>query len=883
MSSTLFGYTPVRYNMTKRTLLSAIALLLALITVVSCGPATPVEIPDTTQSDTVADGTTAAVIDPSIPEGVLVAGPKITSSCAIVYPSGSKDIKTAAENFAAYFMKIIPGSTFTARTAREEITEEYSVVIQNDSALTGFYTIKLDGKTITVTGKEEKNTLEAISYLKLIAYNKGYFAIPEDLNIEINGGPTIFEYSPENLYYYEDVYTPALFYDFADNQVNKDNCRLVLDGVDVIDKATWGFGELLLSSVTVDPGEHTAIVYLEGTTGGAKVIETIFSCGDASEMNLYAGELHAHTSESDGQGTVKEAYTYARDVAKLDFFSITDHSNSITATKYQNTHKPVANSFNDPGTFVALYGYEQTYSAATYYGHLNTLNYTSITTRSTLLQNYYSMMAKRSDSLVMFNHPGYKWGNFCEYEFWSEAYDEVVNLAEIKGKSYDVEYALCLTKGWHVSPLYNEDNHSANWGNAYEYCGYALAPSLTRQNIIEAFQKNRTYTTTDKTLKVYYKINDEWMGSRLNNPDTLKVSVSLSTQKAIGLGKVSLIAEDNIVVASVNLGRKKTYEWNFEVDPEYDYYYIKVHSDSTWCVTAPIWIENREELTVTSIEQALVTNAVDSNDQRIIATVKNSAATDMTGVKVDFYLSSNAGFDITTAKPAKTVAIDKMRAGESITVSADLPYDSNNNRIYAIVSGETGGKKYGAVSYCEISNLYFTEILPMSSKDGGDVWEYIEIYNNSTKTINLSTHSIRYYAKPGANNDSLAENTWKLSGTIAPHSTLVLWFLPEGSTKSVADFNKHYGTDLVGGKDIVIIVGKTLPDTNPVQLELLNGSKVISRCWFNWEGAKDVTADKAIIFKYPTNYTFTSRVDKAHVTPTPGTLEEGQMPEQVKK
>ena len=351
--------------MIKKKILSALALLLALISVVSCGPTTPVEIPGDTDSTTLGEGTTEVVFDPSIPEGILLAGPEITSSCAIVYPSGSKAVKTAAENFAEYFMTLIPGSTFTARTANETVSEEYRIVLKNDSNLAEFYSIKLEDKTITVTGKEAKYTLEALSYLKLTAFRNGYFAIPEDLDHTVSAAPTVFEYSPENLYYYEDVYTPVLFYDFAETHVNKENSRLVIDGVDVIDKATWGFGELLLNSVTVEPGDHTAILYLAGTNGGEKVIETLFSCGDASEMNLYSGELHAHTGDSDGKETVKEAYKYARDVAKLDFFSVTDHSNSFSNSVYQGKHQTNADNYNDPGTFVALFGYEQTYNAAT--------------------------------------------------------------------------------------------------------------------------------------------------------------------------------------------------------------------------------------------------------------------------------------------------------------------------------------------------------------------------------------------------------------------------------------------------------------------------------------------------------------------------------------
>ena len=869
--------------MIKKKLLSAIALLLALISVASCGPTTAIDIPGITDSASAEGSGGSVIFTPTIPEGILIAGPEISSSCAVIYPSGATKIKDEAENFVEYFKSTIPGSTFVARNHSETVAEEYSIVIENDSTLSASYTVKLDGKKITVSGKDTANTLEALSYLKLTALQNGYFAIPEDLDFSSGEGPAILTQYPEKYYYYEDVYTPELEYTFDSSSLNSEASRLVIGGVDVTKKATWLSDKVTLNNMTFPAGDHTVLLYLEDKNGNAEVLETLFSCGDANEMNLYTGELHGHTLDSDGQGTIEEAYAYARDVAKLDYFSITDHSNYFKGDTYQVTHVNNAESFNEPGEFVALYGFEQTYSATTYYGHLNTINYGKFTTRSTLLEEYYTAMTEGDSAIVMFNHPGYKWGNFCEYEFWSEEFDKVVNLSEIKGKSYDIEYALSLTKGWHLSPVYNEDNHQKGWGNVSEYCGYVLAPALTRQNIVEAFQKNRTYTTTDKTLKIYYKINDEWMGARLQNPDKLKVSITLSTEKPIGLGTVSLIGEDNIVVAKQSLGRTKKYTWEFEIDPDYDYYYVKVHNDTTWCVTAPIWIENRDELSVTSIEQQLVTNAVNNNEQRILATVKNSAATDMTNVKVDYYLSSTSGFDITSLKPSATVEIGTIRAGESATVYADLNYDLNKNRIYAIASGETAGKACGAVKYCEISNLYFSEVFPMSRQGGGAVYDYIELYNNSNQTVNLFNYTIRYYAKPGANTTSLTENTWKLTGTIAPHSTLILWFVPESSKLSVADFNRRFGTSLVGGKDIIMIVGNTLPENNPVQLEMLNGSKVIARCWYNWEGAKDVLPDKAIIFKYPTNYTCTQVVEKARIGATPGRLEDGQMPEQVKK
>ena len=144
--------------MTKKSLLSAIALLLALISVVSCGPTTPVEIPDTTAPIEISDTTTALSFDPTIPEGVLVAGPKITSTCAIVYPAGATTLRDAAEKFAKYFMSLIPGSNFTALSQNETAEDEYQIVISTDANIEKCFSVKLDGKTYFVCGNSFSET-----------------------------------------------------------------------------------------------------------------------------------------------------------------------------------------------------------------------------------------------------------------------------------------------------------------------------------------------------------------------------------------------------------------------------------------------------------------------------------------------------------------------------------------------------------------------------------------------------------------------------------------------------------------------------------------------------------------------------------------------------
>ena len=112
---------------------------------------------------------------------------------------------------------------------------------------------------------------------------------------------------------------------------------------------------------------------------------------------------------------------------------------------------------------------------------------------------------------------------------------------------------------------------------------------------------------------------------------------------------------------------------------------------------------------------------------------------------------------------------------------------------------------------------------------------------------------------------------------------MVLWMVREDNTLTVADFNKRYGTSLVQGKDIVIIKGNEVPHTNAVQLELLSGSTVVGRAWYNFDLSLQMSANRAVNYLYPTDYTFTAKVNEKRISPTPGKLAENQMPAIVKQ
>ena len=742
----------------------------------------------------------------------------------------------------------------------------------------GDFAVKTVGKKLVVVGKTDEESVEAVEWFTdNFITESDSLIIPENFFYLRSLAPTLSSMSQEDYYWNLSTDAPEISFEAScpdGSRVDVVSC--IVDGHDASSMITASGSSFVLSGVSFENGMHTAKLMLRSESGYTGFEIFHFGSGKCDDMQLYKGEVHAHTSDSDGTGTPEEAYTFARDVSKLDFFAVTDHSDSYPAESFLTNHVKIANSFNEPGKFVALYGYEQTYNNATgYFGHFNTINSTTYSVRALDMDKYYQRMAATDDAIVQFNHPGYSWGNFLEYGLYSEEYDRVVNLYEFKGSGYDNEWALCLAKGWHVSPMHNEDNHAGNWGSVNPAVGYVLAPSLTRRNITEAMNMKRSYTTTDQSMKIFFSINGEWLGGTLDAPESLDVHISINTETRGGLGRVMLVAEDNVVVAMQNFTNKRSAEWDLTLSPDYDYYYVKVDGPSGFAVTAPVWIEGRDKLNIDKIDRALVAyDNKSTRDHRVSVAFTNDSAEAMTDVKVEFYQTALGGFTLGTDKPSKTVNIGTLAAGTSAEAFFDAAYSVSTPRITAIVTGKIGDKTYADTKYLQLTNLLFTEICPSTSG-----YSYLEIYNATADAINLSNYKVRLWPKTGAKSDALAEKTVVLSGTIKPHSVMVVW-LKTKSSATLAQFNKTYGANLTEGKDVITVTSTwDAPTARGTQIELLSGSTVISRAQYNFGSDKtDVSVGKSVIFTYQTDYTLTAVKAGKRVAATPGTFDAKLMP-----
>ena len=136
-----------------------------------------------------------------------------------------------------------------------------------------------------------------------------------------------------------------------------------------------------------------------------------------SGYHYYFGQFHSHTSLSDGTGTPDEAYAFARDIGKADFFAITDHSHyfdhdlDCTESSEWADLKRASDKFSVEGKFIAIAGFEMSFSSATTgRGHINTFNTSWFETKNNPamdLPGYYEKIKTYPESILQWNHPGH--------------------------------------------------------------------------------------------------------------------------------------------------------------------------------------------------------------------------------------------------------------------------------------------------------------------------------------------------------------------------------------------------------------------------------------------------------------------------------------------
>lgn len=427
----------------------------------------------------------------------------------------------------------------------------------------------------------------------------------------------------------------------------------------------------------------------------------------AADVNLYYGQLHSHTSFSDGQGSVDEAYIYAREEAGVDFLAITDHSNQLdndfavsisdgTASTEWQTGLATANKYNEAGHFAAIYAFEMTWSASTgKWGHMNTYNTPGFESRNNKemdLKNYYATLATIPGSVSQMNHPGNAFGDFANFGYYSKEADKVVTLIEVANGEGDVRgsgyypsyeyYTKALDMGWHLAPTNGQDNHAGEWGNANTARTVVEAVELTRESVYDALRNMRVYATEDENLAISYKLNGHTMGSILENQDALDFAVIVyDPDETDELKKVELITDGGKVAAAATEGI-----WKFSLDPTIDstYFYLRAtQTDGDIAVTAPIWIGDKENLGISAIKSSSQ-KAIVGDDVEVEVVLYNNESYAMEDALVKYWVDGEV---VTTAIVGDVAKSDMANSVATISID-DVGANMITVSMEATINGE---------------------------------------------------------------------------------------------------------------------------------------------------------------------------------------------------
>jgi len=325
------------------------------------------------------------------------------------------------------------------------------------------------------------------------------------------------------------------------------------------------------------------------------------------ELRAWYGNLHLHTKFSaDGapfEGAPERNLWAVRDVARLDFACLTDHS-PLGPLEWREELR-LSDLWNRPGEFVTLCGYE--WSSARY-GHKNVVFPDSATAAATApldpLGNAPADLWKQlgdRPAIAIPHHPSYR--NKGSGTDWSVVNDERQRLVEIfqRRGSYEYDGAPlqgvrdearfqpgvsvrdALAAGHHLGIIASPD-HGGGLGLAGVW-----ADELTRESIFEGLHARRTFGTTGAKMSVWFEVDGRPLGSRATATDGPAHVRAEVTGTVAGL-RLVLVADGVEVLERRFETETASLDWSGALEPGYVYLRAE-QADGHVAWSSPVWLE----------------------------------------------------------------------------------------------------------------------------------------------------------------------------------------------------------------------------------------------------------------------------------------------------
>ncbi|MFZ1784261.1 MAG: T9SS type A sorting domain-containing protein [Ferruginibacter sp.] len=367
-----------------------------------------------------------------------------------------------------------------------------------------------------------------------------------------------------------------------------------------------------------------------------------------SQYNFYFGNIHSHSSYSDGNKdsttsgyyTPADDYNYAKASYHMDFLGVSEHNHfsSINNPGMHVGHYGMglyqADTANHNGSFVAMYGLE--WGTISQGGHVvayglpgligwesgsgawgSTNNYNIFCAKGDFA-GFWPIVKSYPTAFCTLAHPQTNdYGNLLDAAgVYNANTDSVVvgvairsgsamstttNYTDPAATSYESKYLRALAKGYHVGPTIDHDNHYSTFGRTNQSRTVVLATSLHRDSIMAAYKANRFYASDDWNTQVNFTVNGNFMGSHFITNANSSITVTVNDPDAPGnpndnINTIEIYygiagSGTNATILTSNAGSTSlNYSHTSTINTSY-YYFAKitqVDGDMIW--TAPVWV-----------------------------------------------------------------------------------------------------------------------------------------------------------------------------------------------------------------------------------------------------------------------------------------------------
>ena len=362
------------------------------------------------------------------------------------------------------------------------------------------------------------------------------------------------------------------------------------------------------------------------------------------QYNFYFGNIHSHSSYSDGNKDSTgsgfyypgDDYNYAKGSYHMDFLGIAEHNH------YSSSNNPgmhvghysmglyQADTANHNGSFVAMYGME--WGTISQGGHVvvygvplligwetgsggwgSTSNYNILCAKGDFASFWPIVKSYPTAFCTLAHAQTNDYGNLLDGAAYDANTDSVITGIAIRSGNansttnsytdpaatlYDTKFLKALAAGYHLGPTNDHDNHYTTFGRTNKGRTVVLATSLDRDSIMAAYKAIRFYASDDWNAQVSFTINGIVMGRDFTTGLNSSISVIVNDLDGATdpVNKIEVFYGNpgsgiNATLLTSNTGSNTlSYPHLTTINTSY-YYFAKItQADGDIIWTSPIWV-----------------------------------------------------------------------------------------------------------------------------------------------------------------------------------------------------------------------------------------------------------------------------------------------------